>query len=251
MNKDMADDVRHGALQYLRFVLDHTKLSPSALAKEAKVAPSTLNRPLNDPRHSFTLSTSTLEKLRAATGVDFTPFLTRNMDTLARTADIFEHADEYHPGDFPHGMGPRADSIVVAGEVAAGVWREVEFGELDQLFVVFLTPTNKELRPHTVGLLVKGESLNRIARENDVLVCESIAGTGNEPRDGDLVVVERRREQEGLIEVTAKRLRITKAGPELWPESDDPRYQSPLPLGAGKDGIVQIIGIVHYIVRQP
>lgn len=246
----MAKDVRHGALQYIRFVLDHTKASPSALAKEAGLSPSTLNRPLNDPSHSFTLSTTTLEKIRDATGLDFTPFITKDMDTLARSIDILDNANEYHPEDFSEPPGP-STIIAVMGEVGAGIWREVQFGDLNQLFAIFLTPSREELRAHTIGLMVRGESLNRIARERDVLICESIAGTGTEPRDGDLVIVERQREQEGLIEVTAKRLKIVRNKKELWPESDDPRYQTAIKLSDKSPETVRIIGIVHYIVRQP
>ncbi len=47
-------------------------------------------------------------------------------------------------------------------------------------------------------------------------------------RDGDMVIFERAREGGQLIETTAKRVR--RRGPmlELWPESDDPRWQDPL-----------------------
>ncbi len=42
----------------------------------------------------------------------------------------------------------------------------------------------------------------------------------------DVVVVERRRGQ--IIERTVKRLRLIERGAELWPESDDPRFQQPV-----------------------
>lgn len=46
-------------------------MAPSALAELAGISSTTLTRPLNNPDHKFKLSNTTLEKIRAATGIDF------------------------------------------------------------------------------------------------------------------------------------------------------------------------------------
>lgn len=237
---------RDPSIEYLKFLLDKTGLSPSALARKAGLATTTLTRPLNNPGHQFNLSTTTLEHLREATGYEFAPFLAQQMDTVERTLDMLRKYD-YQSGQEHLYGGDIIDGIPVMGEVAAGVWREVQFQAEEPLSVLFLAPTRDQWKGHLLGAVVRGESLNKIARDGDVLVVESIAETGSEPRDGDLVLVERRRDQNGIIEVTAKRLKKAK----LVPESDDPRFQKPLQLGEHDGEIVQIIGIVHYIIRQP
>lgn len=64
----------HGwEIEYVERVIRETGLSPSALAKHAGFAASTLNRALNSEDHKFRLSTSTLDKIRAATGIEYLP----------------------------------------------------------------------------------------------------------------------------------------------------------------------------------
>lgn len=49
----------------------------------------------------------------------------------------------------------------------------------------------------------------------------------------------------GLVEATVKRIRKGKGGLELWPESDDPRYQERVPLKPAKgEAEVVIRGLV-------
>lgn len=245
----MTDEIRRRTLNYIAYVLDHLKVSPSKLASMAGLASTTLTRPLAKPDHPFTLSTSTLEKIKEASGIEFAPFMTRDMDTLARSIDTLTNAHEYHVSEQAGDDSVRDQMTVVLGEVAAGVWREEQFGNSDSLYGVFVVFGDAKLRRASIGLIVRGESLNKLARDGDVLICESIAETGNEPRENDLVIVERMRGD--LIEITAKRLRRKKDRHELWPESDDERFQQPMSIGHVDGETVKVIGIVHYIVRQP
>lgn len=241
----MARDPRFAATDYVRFVMSKLAMTPHALAKVAGLAPTTLTRPLNSTDHKFTLTTTTLDKIRHATGYDYAPFLSQDMDTIARTLDqlptLGYQAEVEAVGRL------KVDQIPVIGEVAAGVWREVQFQTDEPFFALPFIPSEEAWIGNILGLVVRGESLNKIARDGDILLAEAVQRTGTKARDKDLVVVERRRDQDGIIEVTAKRLR----GRQLMPESTDQRYQTPLVLGEHENEIVQIIGIVHYILRKP
>ena len=243
-NKEMARSTRSASLDYIRWVLERTRLSASGLAKEAGLSNTTLTRPLNDPEHRFTVTTKTLERIRDATNIDFAPFLAKKMDAVDRTFDRI-HGRNYEVGE-TSSVEP-FESIPVMGEVAAGVWREVQFQSQEPLFALPLIPTYREWKLHVIGAVVRGESLNRVARDGDILIIESVAQTGHTPRENDLVLAERSRDQGGIFEVTAKRL----VGSKLVPDSDDPRYQEAITIGEHENETMQIIGIVHFVVRRP
>lgn len=73
--------------------------------------------------------------------------------------------------------------------------------------------------------------MNKVVRDGSYIVCVSWAELGRQPRDNDLVVVERRRD--GLIETTVKRIKLQDQKIVLMPDSDDPRWQSPIILEGG------------------
>lgn len=56
---------------YIDFLILMTKRSASALAVDAGIAPSTLNRLLNSKKHDYLLSTKTLNKLGMSTGYPY------------------------------------------------------------------------------------------------------------------------------------------------------------------------------------
>lgn len=58
-------------MEYVRTVLSQMGWSASRLAREAGIAATTLTRALNNPDHKFKLSLTTLEKIRAASGIGF------------------------------------------------------------------------------------------------------------------------------------------------------------------------------------
>ena len=241
-------DYRHGSLQYLRFVLDRTRLSPSALAKKAGLSSTTLTRPLNDTEHKFTLSTATLDRIRQATGIDAGPFLSREMDSVSRTLDSFQREEEYYEETVP----VSADNYtLVMGEVAAGSWLEHRFASDEYLYPLPLIAGDPGVRKAMIGLIVRGESMNKIAKDGDILFTEVISETGAEWDNGDVVVVERQRDQGGLYEVSAKRVRVSKRRVELIPESTHPDFQEPLELGDSEKDTVRVVGIVRWIIRKP
>lgn len=118
--------------------------------------------------------------------------------------------------------------VRVIGEVAAGAFNDmtyVDFADYEIPYVV----DPRWPRDGVKALLVRGESINRQARDGDhvvVLLAEFAPRTW---RAGDWVVAECKKG--GLVETTVKRVRGSAAnGWELWPDSDDERFKDPIKL---------------------
>lgn len=144
------------------------------------------------------------------------------------------------------------ETVKVIGKVAANSWIDVDdmdFGFEDEEPI----PASPDY-PASMqfALLVEGACLNKIAPHGARLDCLDIIKAEYDPVPGDLVIVERKRYGGQMVERTAKRLRQTAKGFELWPESYDPAHQEPIALYDSPEGVeIQIIGKVLWIVSKP
>lgn len=142
---------------------------------------------------------------------------------------------------------PMRDHVPIVGEVAAGAW--VDPDEMDEPRVpqVFVPPDPRYSRNGQRAWVVRGHSVEKTARDGQLLV-GVLVGEDIEPKDGDLVIAERRREQGALIERTAKRLRLFRKHAELVPEYLDDALNKPLRLAApdsqDDDTEVRILAVV-------
>ncbi|WP_313613438.1 hypothetical protein [Agrobacterium sp.] len=142
--------------------------------------------------------------------------------------------------------------IPVTGKVAANTWISVEdmdfgYDDIDYVPSIGSYPVEWQF-----ALVIDGQCLNKIAQHGERLVCLNTIAAGIGIEDGDLAVVERRRFGGQMVERTAKRVRMTADGFELWPESNDPAHQEPIRLYRNTDDVeVQVIGKVLWIVRKP
>ncbi|UXN05234.1 LexA family protein [Bartonella sp. HY761] len=143
-------------------------------------------------------------------------------------------------------------TIPVIGKVAANSWLAVD--DLD------VYNDEEEYVPSVSGypikaqfaLTVDGNCLNRIANNGDKLVCVDVIELGMDVQPNDLVIVQRSRFNGQMIERTAKRIRKTIDGYELWPESNDPNHQEPIKItGINEGDEIRIIGKVLWILRKP
>lgn len=153
--------------------------------------------------------------------------------------------------DMAYENGP-PNGLLIKGSVAAGAWFEIDphlsSGDLEFAPVV---PSPEYPAQAQYALRVKGDSINKIALEGDLLRCLDLGITGLEPRDGDLVIVEQSRDDGLLREVTAKRVTRVNGHIHLEPESTNPRWQPIIYDPARDDGsiIVRIIAIVDAVIR--
>lgn len=119
--------------------------------------------------------------------------------------------------------------LPVLGEVQAGVWREAETADDERHPSIPLAPDPRFPSDKQFALLVRGESMNLVFPPGQFIICVSWTEIQRQPRDGDLVVVERRRH--GLVEATVKRVRYQQNKLFLMPESSDPKWRDPIELG--------------------
>lgn len=137
--------------------------------------------------------------------------------------------------------------ILVRGEVGAGLWHEQEANDFEAEPSPFppdpLYPAESQY-----DLIVRGNSINRFARDGERLRVVDLARANIDYSNDDLVVVQKKRDGGHLIETTAKRIRIRGPIIELWPDSDDPRWQQPerIDTRQQKDGEGAIIALVLY-----
>jgi len=127
-------------------------------------------------------------------------------------------------------------SVPVVGTVQAGVWLEVDgfhgdAGDEERLPVV---PNPRYAQFKQWAVKVVGDSVNKRIDDGAFAHCVDVE-CGKDPKDGDLVVVERFRDDGGLVETTIKEVRINGSGLELWPCSTNPAHNGPISLDNGEE----------------
>jgi SOS-response transcriptional repressor LexA len=175
------------------------------------------------------------------------------IDKIAALATQLETTPEYLA--FGVGSSEFVESVgmPVRGEVAAGLWHEVDgITDANAFESVPIALDPRYPKEAQYGLIVKGTSVNKVANPGDVLLCLDLALTGIDPRPGDMVIVERRRFQGREREVTAKRMRREGKLILLIPDSTDPAWQDATAINAKKpseDIDVAVIAIVSGVWR--
>lgn len=179
--------------------------------------------------------------------------LDRIATALGTTALWLEHGVEVPPVNSPsttlQTYEGKVTGVPVSGFVKAGVWQDVRAGGPREMTVPSLGGYPPDCQ---VAYIVDGESLNKIARDGDVLICLDLIKTGVSIRDNDLVIVELFKHDREFVDRSAKRVRKTLRGFELWPESDHPDFQEPMILDGVEDGVEMVVSAkVIWIVRKP
>lgn len=142
-------------------------------------------------------------------------------------------------------------TIPIIGQVAAGMFLAVDT-EIDvPLYEERPIPADPDYPADwQFACEVVGTSVNNVAPDGAILGCVDINRARIHPRDGDLVVVERREAGGHKIERTAKRYFEFDDRFELRPDSSDPRWQTPIvvPREDNDDGeSVQVLGLVTWL----
>jgi hypothetical protein len=226
------------AIAYVRHVLQVLNLSPRALAQKARLAPSTIARPLNDPDHKFVLSTSTIQKIATATGINPAPFLA--------ATDVPQLATAPKRGE---------NQVAVVCELAAK-WVEVSAvpaGPFPARFVP-LDLRHSVYRPDQCFACVMGDdSADYWVRAGETLFCVRLDALQDVDMEHDrLVIVERRDPSKFKVELTARELIREKDGWELRFGTKRKGLADIVKLKSlGPAGNLNVVGAVEFILREP
>lgn len=156
---------------------------------------------------------------------------------------------------YPHPQGHSPSrGLAIISKVAAGRWLEVNTDVDAPLYEGVLVPPDPNYDfEDQFAVEVAGTSINRLAKSGSILVCVDVEKARIETRHNDLVIVEQRRF--GGLEVmrTAKVYRREEDRIELWPDSDDPKWQEPIIIETEdepEEGVsIAVIGLVTWIQR--
>jgi hypothetical protein len=248
LNSNQPAEVR----RYLKVLCNRAEMSPSALAKEAGLAASTLSRFINNPDFKSVISTSTLHKVEDAVW----RVLVRNKQ---RDEWISKHKNrtfQIEPKKAEERFKNRLEQIrlesvslsslnafspipvigVVNAELNKAFW------ETTDLYFIAVPQDLRFKVQGRVGFEIGGNaSLNRRFPESTILVCIEIFSLENRDFDGKVVILETptagepsdlEEEQEyGDIRLLARVLRWHSDGSIwLWPDSHEPQFQTPILL---------------------
>lgn len=138
--------------------------------------------------------------------------------------------------------------VRVSGEVAAGAFVDMHYVDFAEYSIPYVADPRWDPRAIR-ALVVRGESINRQARDGDHVIMLDIGEAPRSFRSGDWVVAERTKG--GLKETTVKQVRKARDGAwELWPDSDDERFQDPISIEDGDADTVKVVGFVLDFIRS-
>lgn len=143
---------------------------------------------------------------------------------------------------------PVIKTAYIKGEVAAGVWSEPDIS-LDPIATT--VAVDSRWPDDSVFLLrIKGNSINRQAKDGDLVLCLDIHAAPRDIQAGDWVVAERTG-ADGRIETTVKLVEGNRfTGFQLRPDSDDPRFQTSLKLGKNNGDTVAVKAYVIEFIKK-
>lgn len=179
-------------------------------------------------------------------------------DNLAKLAAALDTTPDYLMGHSDDStlrpVKAKVEGVPVIGKVSASAWYAVDdefIAEIDDDIERVPSVSGYPLE-WQFGMIVDGNCLNKIARNGDRLVCLDLIKSQVDIQDDDLVVIERRRFAGQMRSITAKRVKRTKDGFELWPESDDPAHQDPISITRPPEGEeVRVWAKVLWVLRRP
>ena len=160
------------------------------------------------------------------------------------------------PGDekltTPLKKSARLGNVPIKGVVKAGLWQDIDDWGAGQMDETVPSSSDYPLEWQQ-AYIVDGESLNRVAKSGDRLVCLDLVAAQMGVEHNDLVIVERSRFGGQMVERMAKRARKTIDGFELWPESDHPDHQAPIAYrnGNAETDEVRVTAKVLWILHRP
>lgn len=215
--------------RWIKVLCRMSGLWPTELARNAGVAPSTVNRFVYNEDAKHRPSSRTLQKLDYAAAVGFGDRVGVTYEQPGATYDEHEYA-EYPDEPLEEGQSAKGKyhSTVVVGRVQAGDWQEAFEWDEDDRYPVPGIATQEMLLEPKFALEVWGDSMDLVYPADSVLVCVPLRFVDRNPVPGERVIVVRR-DKNGLVEATVKEFQMDASGQAwLWPRSSNPEHQLPI-----------------------
>lgn len=151
----------------------------------------------------------------------------------------------------PQGKPGKLSLVPVLGFVNAGAWADIA-EQRSSTMGEYVPSASDYPSEWQFAYIVDGPSLNRVASPGDRLICLDLIKSQVAIQDNDLVIVERSRYGGEMVQRSAKRVRQTIRGHELWPESDHPDHQQPIPFDGNEESDeVRVTAKVLWILKRP
>lgn len=185
----------------------------------------------------------------------FNPGRSRMRQIAAALQTSIRYLELGHSGDSNHtpALTPSAklvDEAEVIGRVEAGAWRKaVEMPEGERE-VVTIRRDRRYPGIAKYAFDVAGPSMDKLYPDGSTVICVRLIEIGREPVSGERVIVERWR-RDGLVEATIKEYVIDQTTGKvwLWPRSNHPAHQAPIPLfPADGESAVEEIRVTYLVV---
>lgn len=136
------------------------------------------------------------------------------------------------------------DFVQVIGEVAAGVWHEIDQMKVFDTYEIPFEPDPRFPRDAYRAFEIKGPSINRQASDGSRAIGILAWAVHRGPQPDDWVVV-KRTDKSGKEETTIKKVTAGKNGRlELCPDSDDENFQECIILADNKTEKVEIFAYI-------
>ena len=272
------DEIR----RWIRALCFYANLTPTSLARLAGVAPSTVNKFLNDPTVKHQPSSTTLQKLESAAHrtIEGRPGQAERELAQVETAfgSSFQGISPPWVGRGKHLNRPFESEVIVKGFARADEWREgFEWGETSwfpiHIYNKALYVRGQDNLPlPRFGVQVADRSVELIYPEGSMLVCIPTAALktihvdalqdpgpwgdvardlAKQPTPGRRVLVQRlHKDDEGeLVEITVREYQVDENEQAwLWFRSTAPELQAPLRYTPG-DSNISIVAVVVGGVR--
>lgn len=214
-----SDRLRRMDMQWIVDGLEKPGKSKSGLAKAMGRSPSMVTALLKGERQLKAREIETIAKYLEVEAPTAAPIETAE---VIRTADII-------------------------GEVKGGSWSEPGvFRPIPSTVVV----EDRWPREAVFLLRVVGTSINRQAKDGDLVLCLDLYAAPRDFKEGDWVIAERV-DTDDRIETTVKRVAKNRKGAfTLVPDSDDPQFQEPIQIGRHDGKEVRVRAFVLEFIKK-
>lgn len=194
----------------------------------------------------------------AGLGREFVRTIKRRPDTVPRADNLLALAQSLHtsveyllfatddPTPIEEMRVSQRPRMPILYKVAAGPWLEADSGIQAPLGWAAVEPDPRFSVAQWL-VRVEGDSFDQKIPDGALAHVVDAKAMGYSPRNGDIVVAVRTRNQGALMERTLKQVELTPTGGiELWPRSHNPIYSSPIKLNHedSDDVTVEIAGLV-------